>query len=69
MFNVELVNDKLTEKGITAYKLSKLVGIPTSHMTKILSGKVEDPRFSLVCKFADALGITVDDLRKNNGGD
>lgn len=66
MFNAEVVSNKLTEKGITAYKLSKLVGIPTSHMTKILSGKVEDPRFNLVCRFADALGVTVDDLRKKD---
>lgn len=61
--NIEKINMILEERNMTAYALAKSVGIPTSHMTKILNGKVINPRFDLACRFADALGITVDDLR------
>jgi len=31
-----------------------------------MTGDIKDPRFELVCKIADALDITVDDLRKKD---
>uniref|UniRef100_UPI001C931630 helix-turn-helix domain-containing protein n=1 Tax=Enterococcus casseliflavus TaxID=37734 RepID=UPI001C931630 len=66
VMNIEKINMILEERNITAYALAKSVGIPTSHMTKILSGKVNDPRFNLVCRFADALNISIEELRKDD---
>lgn len=64
--NIEKIDMILEERNMTAYALAKSVGIPTSHMTKILSGKVTDPRFNLVCRFADALNISIEELRKDD---
>lgn len=64
--NIEKINMILEERNMTAYALAKRVGIPTSHMTKILNGKVNDPRFKLVCRFADALNISTEELRKDD---
>lgn len=62
--NTDKIKAILEQKNMTAYALAKKVGIPTSHMTKIMTNKVSDPRFDLVCRFADVLEVKVDDLRK-----
>ena len=65
--NTDKIKAILEQKNMTAYSLAKKVGIPTSHMTKILTNKVSNPRFDLVCRFADALEIAVDELRNRRG--
>ncbi|MGM0238400.1 helix-turn-helix domain-containing protein [Enterococcus sp. AZ103] len=62
--NTDKIKAILEQKNMTAYALAKKVGIPTSHMTKIMTNKVSDPRFDLVCRLADVLEVKVDDLRK-----
>lgn len=64
MLNIKLINERLKEKQMTEYRLAKNINVSTGHMTKLMAGSIKDPRFELVCKIADALDITVDELRE-----
>lgn len=64
MLNIKRINERLKEKEMTEYRLAKNINVSTGHMTKLMAGNINDPRFELVCKIADALDITVDELRK-----
>lgn len=52
----------LKEKGISVYKLSKMTGIPDNTLRNYRSKK-SDPSFTNACKIADALDISLDELR------
>lgn len=52
----------LKQKGITIYKLAKLTGISDNTLRNYRS-KNSDPSFTNACKIADALGVSLDDLR------
>jgi len=66
MLNVERINERLLEKDMTEYRLAKIIDTSTAHITQLMAGKIKDPRFELVCKIADALDITVDELRRRD---
>lgn len=66
MLNIKRINERLKEKEMTEYRLAKKINVSTGHMTKLMTGNIKDPRFELVCKIADALDITVDELRKKD---
>ncbi|CDI60790.1 Orf73 [Lactobacillus helveticus CIRM-BIA 104] len=53
----------LQQKNITIYKLSKLTGIPDNTLRNYRSKK-SDPSFTNACKIADALGVSLDNLRE-----
>lgn len=57
--NVEKI---LKEKDMSIYKLSKLTGIPDNTLRNYRS-KHSDPSFTNACKIADALNISLDELR------
>lgn len=61
--NVEKI---LKEKDMSIYKLSKLTGIPDNTLRNYRS-KHSDPSFTNACKIADALNISLDELR--DGGE
>ena len=66
MLNVERIKERLVEKHMTEYRLAKMINTSTAHVTQLMAGSIKDPRFELVCKIADALDITVDELRKKD---
>lgn len=66
MLSIRRINERLKEKEMTEYRLAKKIDVSTGHMTKLMTGNIKDPRFELVCKIADALDITVDELRKKD---
>lgn len=66
MIDINRINEQLKEKKMTEYRLAKIISISTGHMTRLMTGNIKDPRFELVCKIADALDITVDELRKKD---
>ena len=66
MINTERIKQLLSEKQLTEYRLAKNIGTSTAHMSRLMTGDIKDPRFELVCKIADALDITVDELRKKD---
>ena len=52
----------MKNKKISIYKLSKLTGLPWSTIANYKNGSKMS--FKNACKFADALGISLDQLRK-----
>lgn len=58
----------LKEKGMSIYRLSKITGIPDNTLRNYRS-KHSDPSFTNVCKIADALGISLDELRDKKVGE
>lgn len=64
----ENVEKFLKEKGISIYKLSKLTGIPDNTLRNYRS-KHSDPSFTNACKIADALDISLDELRDKKVGE
>ncbi|KXN77701.1 hypothetical protein IMAU10142_01540 [Lactobacillus helveticus] len=59
----KIVEKYLQQKNITIYKLSKLTGIPDNTLRNYRSKK-SDPSFTNACKIADALGVSLDNLRE-----
>lgn len=53
-------------KGISRYKLSKLSGVKESTLQNIENSNDPNPTFKVMCKIADALDITLDELRRKN---
>lgn len=58
----KIVEKLLKEKGLSVYKLSKMTGIPDNTLRNYRS-KHSEPSFSNACKIADALNVSLDDLR------
>ena len=54
------------KKGITQDKLSKLADVTYNTIIKIESGATYNPRVETLKQIADALGVSIDDLIKNN---
>lgn len=52
-------------KGISRYRLSKITGIKESTLQNIENSDDPNPTFKVMCKIADALDITLDELRRN----
>lgn len=57
------IQEKLDEKGKTAYWLAKKAGIGFGALYPLLSGKRTEPTFSTMEKIADALDVSLDEFR------
>ena len=64
----KIVEKFLKEKGISIYKLSKLPGIPDNTLRNYRL-KHSDPSFRNASKIADALDISLDELRDKKVGE
>lgn len=60
----KLVEKILKEKDITQYELAKRMGVSTGTITELKMGRIKKPSFELACKIADALEVSLDDLRE-----
>lgn len=49
-------------KGITRYRLAILAGVDSAYLGHLEGGR-KNPSWEVVCKLADALGVTVADFR------
>lgn len=56
----------LKEKNMTAYRLSKLTGISTSHLSDMITGKrcLCTMTYQRLDRLAKALGMSVEELMK-----
>ncbi len=61
MFNKRL-QEVLTLKGITHYRLSKLTKIPSTTVSDIKIGKIKNPSLDVVIKIANGLNMSVSEL-------
>lgn len=63
----------IKEKHISIYRLSKLTGIHENTLRNYKKGYrrsgASEPSFTNACKIADALGVSLDDLRGDKNGD
>ena len=62
----ETVQNQLTKKSMSVYRLSKLTGIPNSTLLSYKNDGVE-PTFNNMEKIADALGVSLDEFRGDKG--
>ncbi len=62
MLNLERLRK---EKGISRYKLAKKCGLRNSTLQNIEKSNDPNPTFKTMCKIADALDVTLDELRRN----
>lgn len=60
------IEKELKSRGMSQYKLAKKMGVPVSTITELKKGRIKKPSFELICKIADALDVSVDDLRQKN---
>jgi len=51
-------------KGLSRYRLAKISGVNDSTLQMIENSKNSNPTFRVMCKIADALEVSLDDLRK-----
>ncbi len=52
-----------TQAGLTAYALAKKSGVSKQTISNLESGRIHSPSWDVAGKLADALGVTLDDLR------
>ncbi|WP_082621081.1 helix-turn-helix domain-containing protein [Lactobacillus gigeriorum] len=57
----------LKERNLTIYRLSKMTGISDNTLRNYRL-KHSEPSFTNACKIADALGVSLDDLREDKNG-
>ena len=58
------IREELEKQGKSVYWLSKQTGISDNTLYAYKNHGIE-PTFSKVCKIADALGVSLDDLRED----
>lgn len=51
-------------KNLSRYRLSKLSGVKESTIQSLENSNDPNPTFKTLCKLADALGVTLDELRR-----
>ncbi len=63
MIGLFILKKVRTEKNISRYQLSKITGIPQSTLQMIENSIDPNPTFKVICKIADALEVSLDELR------
>lgn len=67
-FMWDIIEKLMKDKNLTQYKLSKLMNVHQSVISGLKLGKIGKPSFELACKLADALEVSLDDLRSDKNG-
>lgn len=60
------VEKLLLLKKMTQYELAKKMEVSTGTITELKMGRIKKPSFELACKIADALEVSLDELRDKN---
>ena len=60
----EKIKDLMKEKGVTAYQVSKAIGVPTSSIYEWVQGK-HSPRIDKLALLADFFGVPLEYFVKN----
>lgn len=59
------IEEIMKKKEFTQYKLAKKAEVGTNTISYLKKGRIKKPSFELICKIADALEISLDELRKD----
>lgn len=54
----------MQEKDLNQNQLSIKAGVNNTVISALKNGKIKKPSFELMCKIADALDVSLDDLRE-----
>lgn len=54
----------MEDLGINQEQLAKRMGVHSGVISDFKLGHIKKPSFELMCKFADALGVSLDELRE-----
>lgn len=60
------VEKLLLLQKMTQYELAKKMEVSTGTITELKMGRIKKPSFELACKIADALEVSLDELRDKN---
>lgn len=56
------LNEYIAELGMRQVDVCRKSGLSDAHVSQLFSGKIRDPKVSVVRKVTQAMGISVDDL-------
>lgn len=56
------LNEITASKGMRQADICRKTGLSDAHVSQIFSGKIKDPKASILYKIAHALGVTVDEV-------
>jgi transcriptional regulator with XRE-family HTH domain len=56
---MDAVQERMTNLGLTQGAVAAEAGIDQAHLSKILSGRIKEPRLNTLLKVCDAVGISV----------
>lgn len=56
------LNEVAASKGMRQADICRATGLADAHVSQIFSGKIKDPKASIVYKIAHAMGVTVDEV-------
>ena len=59
----EKIEFYLKRQRMSQYELAKRVGIRDGQITDMKKGRSKNPSFKLICKIADVLNVSTEDLR------
>lgn len=60
------IGREIKKRGLTQYRLSKMIGVSPSVLTDLKNGRNKKPSFELMEKIADALNVSMDIFRKDD---
>ncbi|UTB71904.1 transcriptional regulator [Latilactobacillus curvatus] len=58
-----IIEQMMKDQGMNQEQLAKRMGVHSGVISDFKLGHIKKPSFELMCKFADALGVNLDDLR------
>ncbi len=58
----EIIEDKMKQYNLTQNGLAKATGLSKSMVSRILTGKMDNPTIRTILAIADVLEMTVDEL-------
>lgn len=59
----ENIENQLKIKGWSMYRLAKESGVHPSNFSNLKAGRLKEMSWTNICKIADALEISIDELR------
>ncbi len=62
----EVISEIMVKQKISQYELAKRMKVSRGTITELKKGRIKKPSFELACKIADALGVSLDELREEN---
>lgn len=60
------IDELIKEKNMNQEKLAKKMNVHSGVVSDLKNGRIKKPSFELMCKFADALEVSLDEFRERN---